>query len=137
MIALETVLRRPWTSHLLLLLDPPPCHVTGVPQILTHIQANVQNDSRMDPRSTKQMSNKSSDTLSTMTFDYLRSSPKSPRRLPTITKQILIFPTKLKRDQRMSHILSKKYQHLIKYVCIFMNDLLVSMDYSWIMHGHL
>ena len=70
---------------------------------------------------------KSSEVLLKISFDYPRSSPKSPRRLQTITK-------------KTSNKLPKKVETMKAYSLesyeLIVNNPSISMDYFWLIHRY-
>ena len=92
--------------------------------------------SQMDQNMSKQI-NKSPEVLFKIAFDYLRSSPKSPRRLPTITN-ISIFTKTLKKNLMDTLSKSMNYSWVIhKYLWWFMYNPWISTNYSCRIHIYL
>ena len=68
---------------------PSPYRITVVPQFSEIFQngpIRLLDGSRIEQTHDERISNKSSGMILSMSFDYPRSSPKSPRRLPAITR---------------------------------------------------
>ena len=97
----EKMFKRAWTSHLWLPPPPasPPIPRHGGSQNIQNIENGFRwllDGSQSDPNKLSKTFKKTSDVFSKMTFNYPRSSPKSPRRLPTTTI------TSLKNGQQKS-----------------------------------
>ena len=124
-------LQRGWISHLWWLLKPPSPLITswGSPTISEHwtdCPRCFLDGSWIDQQMSEIPSKIPCEILAQIAFEYLRSSPKSARRLPTITANVKCWSTHVRTYN--------KYQ---KNVNESMNTSQLSLYHSWIIDKYL
>ena len=114
----------------------PTCPVTVCPKVFKKCRGWFPDGSWINPINVKRIFKKSS--IFQMTFDYPRSSPKSPRRLPTITKQLIIFGGTCQTHPWMLHVdLWFNYEDSIDIHGLCMKNPWISLDYPWIIRRYV